>query len=76
MILVFEHRSNEQRARRLIELGEANDCRLIAAYGRRLLGSALAVSDEAGARVELDAALSDFVVCGIPYRAEGPAAQA
>jgi DNA-binding CsgD family transcriptional regulator len=58
-----------ERARRLLALGEANDCRLIAAYGRRLLGSALAASDPARARIELEAALSDFVAAEIPYRA-------
>jgi DNA-binding CsgD family transcriptional regulator len=58
-----------ERARALIKLGAANDCHLIAAHGRRLLGRALAAAGAPEARGHLEAALIDFVQAGIPYRA-------
>jgi DNA-binding CsgD family transcriptional regulator len=57
------------RARALIELGAAHDCHLIAAHGRRLLGHALAATDPAGSRGQLEAALLAFTQAEIPYRA-------
>jgi DNA-binding CsgD family transcriptional regulator len=58
-----------ERARALVKLGVANDCHLIAAHGRRLLGQALAAAGATEARGHLEAALTDFVQAGIPYRA-------
>ena len=58
-----------ERARALVKLGVANDCHLIAAHGRRLLGQALAEAGAPEARGQLEAALADFVQAGIPYRA-------
>ena len=57
------------RARALIELGDAQDCHLIVAHGRRLLGHALTATDAAGARGQLEAALLAFTQAEIPYRA-------
>jgi DNA-binding CsgD family transcriptional regulator len=57
------------RARALIELGDAQDCHLIVAYGRRLLGHALKATDPAGARRQLESALLAFTQAEIPYRA-------
>jgi tetratricopeptide (TPR) repeat protein len=57
------------RARALIGLGAAHDCHLIVAYGRRLLGHALAATDVTGARGQLEAALLAFTQAEIPYRA-------
>ena len=42
------------RAHALIELGDAQDCHLIVAHGRRLLGHALTATDAAGARGQLE----------------------
>jgi DNA-binding CsgD family transcriptional regulator len=57
------------RARALIELGDAQDCHLIVAHGRRLLGHALTATDAAGARGQLEGALLAFTQAEIPYRA-------
>jgi DNA-binding CsgD family transcriptional regulator len=57
------------RAHALIELGDAQDCHLIVAHGRRLLGHALTATDAAGARGQLEGALLAFTQAEIPYRA-------
>ncbi len=49
-------------------LGAANDCHLIVAHGRRLLGHALAATGTAETR-HLEAALAAFVQAEIPCRA-------
>ena len=58
-----------ERARALVKLGAANDCHLITAHGRRLLGQALAAAGAPEARGHLEAALTAFVQAEIPYRA-------
>jgi DNA-binding CsgD family transcriptional regulator len=57
------------RAHALIELGDAQDCHLIVAHGRRLLGHALTATDAGEARGQLEAALLAFTQAEIPYRA-------
>lgn len=57
------------RAYALIELGDAQDCHLIVAHGRRLLGHALTATDAAEARGQLEGALLAFTQAEIPYRA-------
>ena len=59
----------EQCAHALNALGAENDCHLIVAHGRRLLGSALAASGAFETRGHLEAALVAFVQAEIPYRA-------
>jgi DNA-binding CsgD family transcriptional regulator len=58
-----------ERARALVKLGVANDCHLIVAYGQRLLGLGLAVTDAAAAGAHLELALAAFVQAEIPFRA-------
>jgi DNA-binding CsgD family transcriptional regulator/thioredoxin-like negative regulator of GroEL len=58
-----------ERGRALVSLGAVNNCDLIIAYGERLLGHALALTDVPAARTHLETALSAFAQAGVPYRA-------
>jgi DNA-binding CsgD family transcriptional regulator/Tfp pilus assembly protein PilF len=57
------------RSRAVVELGAANDCDLIVAYGERLLGLALAGTEPTEAGRHLERALAAFVGAEVPYRA-------
>jgi DNA-binding NarL/FixJ family response regulator len=52
----------------LVELGDRNDCPVIAAYGRRLLGRALAATDPRHAAEALRLAVGAFTRAEMPYR--------
>jgi DNA-binding CsgD family transcriptional regulator len=56
------------RGHALVALGAANDCHLIVAYGERLLGHALTLTDAPAACAHLETALAAFTQAGIPYR--------
>ncbi len=56
-----------ERARGLVERGNANKCQLITARGERLLGACSPEDDTAAARRHFDAALSEFVRLNMPY---------
>jgi DNA-binding NarL/FixJ family response regulator len=57
------------RAVTLIELGDRNDCPVIAAHGHRLLGHAVASVDARRTADELQRAVAAFTRAGMPYRA-------
>ncbi len=56
------------RGQALVALGAAHDCHLIVAYGQRLLGHALTLTDAPAACAHLETALAAFTQAGIPYR--------
>lgn len=58
-----------ERGRALAHLATTRGCRVAAARGHRLSGRAAATSDAAGARRQLDAALTIFVELGMVYEA-------
>ena len=57
------------RGRALVKLANANNCQLIVAYGQRLLGHALAMTDPETACQHFETALAAFNRAEIPYRA-------